>query len=188
MTSRLTLTHSGDVCIKPSCFESDRKAYTNGKPPFGSIYDEIRTIRNYNDVGVNFFIDSLRYAIIPCLLIFVFNLLIIFGMAKSRQERRAVSAVPKDEKSDNVLVNLFLVSFFYIIFNIPRTVIWIYYEILKSRAGDVDPSMDWAIINYYYIISIIPPWSIQWSNEFCELLSEQFLFDVCVNWVITSDR
>jgi NADH:ubiquinone oxidoreductase subunit K len=123
----------------------------------------------YNKVIVDFSVDNLRYVTIPCFLIFFFNIIIIAGLIRAQKARKKVSTSTGSEtKQHVVLVNLILISLFYIIFNIPRTVVWNLFEFSQSHG--FDQSFDQSYLKMLFL-----------TAKFCELV---WLLNYCTNFVI----
>jgi hypothetical protein len=88
----------------------------------------------YKYVVVNYITERLRYVLLPCVFIFLFNVVIIIGLIKSQKERKRMVAADTlvDSKQKVVLINLILVSVFFLAFNLPRAVVWSVFEEAKK--------------------------------------------------------
>jgi hypothetical protein len=100
--------------------------------------------------------DMVSSQIIPCCLIFTLNILIGLGIRHSRRKIKLGTdeELRRYKRDLRCIVNLLVVSTVYFIFTTPRSVLWLYTDIITFVVSKYDPSITQQYMSKMYEISI----------------------------------
>jgi hypothetical protein len=116
--------------------------------------------------------DLMPSQIIPCFMIFILNILIALGLRRSSGQVKLGSEeeIRRHRRDMRCIANLLVVSSVYFIFTTPRSILWLYTDIVTFIIVKHDPNMTELHLGTMYEIS-----------RFADSLT---MFNYCLNFVI----
>jgi hypothetical protein len=126
----------------------------NQRDGYGTCWYELEMDQNLKMPLAIYDIGSSQ--IIPCFLIFTLNILIGLGIRYSRRKIKLGTdeELRRYKRDLRCIVNLLVVSTVYFIFTTPRSVLWLYTDLITFVVSKYDPSITQQYMNKMYEISV----------------------------------